>query len=190
MTTTSPAPAADHPALAVACPRCGAAPGQLCTSHGGTRPRRYDVHQVRAAALPPATRPVTDLDPLLAEALDYLSSRLAEEGHPPARLEVTDAGLPVLYAAGAAHHHPGAEPLPAPGTPASAELARDLREGAETRFGYTTCGATDGPRTEEWRCGRRVLARETYDGLCGDCYDARTAHQREVRRARRAAATA
>lgn len=38
------------PALAVACPSCGSAPGVLCTSHGGTRPRRHDVHQTRTAA--------------------------------------------------------------------------------------------------------------------------------------------
>ncbi|WP_441350919.1 zinc finger domain-containing protein [Streptomyces sp. rh207] len=36
---------ARFPALAVACPACGSAPGVLCTSHSGTRPRRNDVHQ-------------------------------------------------------------------------------------------------------------------------------------------------
>ena len=45
-----PAPAASLPAIAVACPRCGAAPGALCTSHSGTRVRRSDVHQARTAA--------------------------------------------------------------------------------------------------------------------------------------------
>ncbi|WP_327180430.1 hypothetical protein OG599_35300 (plasmid) [Streptomyces sp. NBC_01335] len=44
------APALSLPQLAVACPACGAAPGALCTSHGGTRPRRGDVHQARTAA--------------------------------------------------------------------------------------------------------------------------------------------
>ncbi len=39
------------PALAVACPSCGSAPGALCTSHSGTRTRRNDVHQARTAAL-------------------------------------------------------------------------------------------------------------------------------------------
>ncbi|MGC5400185.1 zinc finger domain-containing protein [Streptomyces sp. DT20] len=38
------------PALAVACPSCGSVPGQLCTSHSGTRTRRNDVHQTRTAA--------------------------------------------------------------------------------------------------------------------------------------------
>ncbi|WP_328903241.1 hypothetical protein OHR86_27970 [Streptomyces sp. NBC_00441] len=38
------------PALAVPCPACGSAPGQLCTSHSGTRPRRHDAHQTRTAA--------------------------------------------------------------------------------------------------------------------------------------------
>ncbi|MGW2591978.1 zinc finger domain-containing protein [Streptomyces sp. NPDC001515] len=38
------------PALAVACPECGSAPGVLCTSHSGTRYRRSDVHQARTAA--------------------------------------------------------------------------------------------------------------------------------------------
>ncbi|MGW1219496.1 zinc finger domain-containing protein [Streptomyces californicus] len=38
------------PALAVACPTCGSAPGVLCTSHSGTRVRRNDVHQARTRA--------------------------------------------------------------------------------------------------------------------------------------------
>ncbi|MFD4662489.1 zinc finger domain-containing protein [Streptomyces halstedii] len=38
------------PALAVACPTCGSVPGELCTSHSGTRTRRNDVHQARTAA--------------------------------------------------------------------------------------------------------------------------------------------
>ncbi|MEV0917878.1 hypothetical protein AB0I93_26920 [Streptomyces sp. NPDC049967] len=38
------------PALAVACPSCGSTPDQLCTSHGGTRTRRHDVHQTRTQA--------------------------------------------------------------------------------------------------------------------------------------------
>ncbi|SCD61697.1 zinc finger domain-containing protein [Streptomyces sp. PpalLS-921] len=41
---------ATFPALAVACPTCGSQPGQLCTSHSGTRVRRHDVHQARTAA--------------------------------------------------------------------------------------------------------------------------------------------
>ncbi|WP_159024730.1 zinc finger domain-containing protein [Streptomyces sp. CB02613] len=41
---------AHFPALAVACPSCGSAPGVLCTSHSGTRVRRNDVHQTRTAA--------------------------------------------------------------------------------------------------------------------------------------------
>ena len=35
---------------AVACTACGAQPGNLCTSHSGTRPRRSDVHRARTAA--------------------------------------------------------------------------------------------------------------------------------------------
>lgn len=41
---------ANFPQLAVACPTCDSAPGQLCTSHSGTRTRRHDVHQTRTAA--------------------------------------------------------------------------------------------------------------------------------------------
>ncbi|MFJ1782570.1 hypothetical protein ACIOKA_38325 [Streptomyces anulatus] len=41
---------ARFPALAVACPACGSAPGVLCTSHSGTRVRRNDAHQARTAA--------------------------------------------------------------------------------------------------------------------------------------------
>ncbi|MEW1724286.1 hypothetical protein [Streptomyces sp. NPDC093109] len=43
-------PALQLPALAVACPACDAQPGDLCTSHSGTRPRRNDVHRARTAA--------------------------------------------------------------------------------------------------------------------------------------------
>lgn len=43
------APAFDLPQITVTCPMCGALPGELCTSHGGTRPRRNDVHQARTA---------------------------------------------------------------------------------------------------------------------------------------------
>ncbi|MGW6461022.1 zinc finger domain-containing protein [Streptomyces sp. NPDC055078] len=38
------------PQLAVACPWCYAPAGDLCTSHGGTRPRRADTHQARRDA--------------------------------------------------------------------------------------------------------------------------------------------
>ncbi|MEV6790879.1 hypothetical protein AB0M87_02535 [Streptomyces sp. NPDC051320] len=38
------------PQLAIACPLCHAHAGQLCTSHGGTRTRKSDTHQVRTAA--------------------------------------------------------------------------------------------------------------------------------------------
>lgn len=41
---------ATFPALAVPCPTCQSPAGQLCTSHGGSRPRRHDVHQLRTAA--------------------------------------------------------------------------------------------------------------------------------------------
>ncbi|MFC8008886.1 zinc finger domain-containing protein [Streptomyces cinereoruber] len=44
------APALSLPQLSVACPSCGAAAGRLCTSHGGTRIRRSNVHQPRTAA--------------------------------------------------------------------------------------------------------------------------------------------
>ncbi|MEU5824885.1 hypothetical protein [Streptomyces sp. NPDC047803] len=44
------APALNHPALAVACPACHAAPGSLCTSHSGARSRRYDVPRPRTDA--------------------------------------------------------------------------------------------------------------------------------------------
>ena len=50
MAESIPAPAASLPAISVACPRCGSAPGELCTSHSGTRLRRSDVHQARTAA--------------------------------------------------------------------------------------------------------------------------------------------
>ncbi|HEX6518304.1 MAG TPA: hypothetical protein VF049_22275 [Nocardioidaceae bacterium] len=38
------------PALAVDCPRCGSAAGELCMSHGGTRVCRSHVHQARTTA--------------------------------------------------------------------------------------------------------------------------------------------
>ncbi|MEV4174035.1 hypothetical protein [Nonomuraea sp. NPDC049709] len=47
---TGSEPARQLPQLAVACPTCHAATGDLCTSHGGTRPRRNDTHQTRTAA--------------------------------------------------------------------------------------------------------------------------------------------
>jgi hypothetical protein len=46
----TPEQAASLPALAVPCPYCGAAAGDLCTSHSGTRVRRTSVHQDRTAA--------------------------------------------------------------------------------------------------------------------------------------------
>ncbi|MFF3177938.1 hypothetical protein ACFVQ0_35565 [Streptomyces sp. NPDC057900] len=51
MPTTDPDPALRLPAIRVACPACGARPGDLCTSHGGSRRRRHDVHQARTQAL-------------------------------------------------------------------------------------------------------------------------------------------
>jgi len=48
--TPDDAPALNRPAIAVACPACGAQPGALCTSHGGTRVRRHDVHRARTLA--------------------------------------------------------------------------------------------------------------------------------------------
>lgn len=50
MSDPQTAPAESNPALEVACPRCGSQPGRLCTSHGGTRVRRADVHQDRTRA--------------------------------------------------------------------------------------------------------------------------------------------
>lgn len=50
LTHVDPDHTARLPALAVACPTCGSAPGVLCTSHSGTRPRRHDVHQTRTTA--------------------------------------------------------------------------------------------------------------------------------------------
>ncbi|MFJ3085015.1 hypothetical protein [Streptomyces sp. NPDC086838] len=44
-----PAPALNLPAIAVPCPACKSRAGELCTSHGGTRDRRSDVHQARTA---------------------------------------------------------------------------------------------------------------------------------------------
>ncbi|MFC3347749.1 hypothetical protein ACFOOM_09980 [Streptomyces echinoruber] len=43
-------PALRLPAITVDCPACGAPAGALCTSHSGTRQRRYDVHRARTAA--------------------------------------------------------------------------------------------------------------------------------------------
>ncbi|MDF4254641.1 hypothetical protein [Streptomyces sp. WMMB303] len=48
----------DLPQLAVDCPHCGATAGQLCTSHGGTRPRRTDTHIVRRQVWADADGPV------------------------------------------------------------------------------------------------------------------------------------
>ncbi|MFE2556024.1 hypothetical protein ACFXGT_08300 [Streptomyces sp. NPDC059352] len=43
-------PARELPQIAVACPMCDAAPGDLCTSHSGTRVRTSDTHQARTTA--------------------------------------------------------------------------------------------------------------------------------------------
>ncbi|WP_263170642.1 hypothetical protein [Streptomyces sp. SCSIO ZS0520] len=40
-------PARALPQIAIACATCGARPGDLCTSHSGTRPRRHNTHQTR-----------------------------------------------------------------------------------------------------------------------------------------------
>ncbi|MCF2531726.1 zinc finger domain-containing protein [Yinghuangia soli] len=48
--TTPPDLAASLPQIAVDCPTCGSAAGQLCTSHSGTRTRRHDTHQARRKA--------------------------------------------------------------------------------------------------------------------------------------------
>ncbi|MFE3461350.1 hypothetical protein ACFXKD_27715 [Nocardiopsis aegyptia] len=48
--TTTDEAARALPATAVPCPRCGAEAGAPCTSHGGTRVRKHDVHQARTAA--------------------------------------------------------------------------------------------------------------------------------------------
>ncbi|MFJ8992659.1 hypothetical protein ACIRQH_19960 [Streptomyces sp. NPDC102279] len=45
--TDPPTPASDLPQIAVDCPTCQATPGDLCTSHGGTRTRRNDTHRSR-----------------------------------------------------------------------------------------------------------------------------------------------
>ncbi|MEV4320958.1 hypothetical protein AB0J37_01865 [Microbispora rosea] len=50
MATPTPEPARNLPQIAAACPFCGARPGELCTSHGGTRLRRRDIHQARRTA--------------------------------------------------------------------------------------------------------------------------------------------
>lgn len=42
--------AQDLPQLAIPCPVCDAQPGELCTSHSGTRVRRHDTHQARSTA--------------------------------------------------------------------------------------------------------------------------------------------
>lgn len=44
------APALALPQLVLTCPMCGAKPGAPCTSHNGTRIRRYDTHQARRQA--------------------------------------------------------------------------------------------------------------------------------------------
>lgn len=50
MPDTTPAPATHLPQIAVPCPTCHAPARALCTSHGGTRQRRHNVHQARTAA--------------------------------------------------------------------------------------------------------------------------------------------
>lgn len=44
------APAVDLPAIRVDCPACRAPAGLLCTSHGGRRELRNNVHRARTAA--------------------------------------------------------------------------------------------------------------------------------------------
>ncbi|WP_162794725.1 hypothetical protein [Nonomuraea lactucae] len=47
---TASGPARELPQIAAACPTCNAQPGDLCTSHSGTRVRRHDTHVTRTAA--------------------------------------------------------------------------------------------------------------------------------------------
>lgn len=78
---------------AVPCPLCQAPAGQPCTSHGGTRVRRTDVHIVRTRAFLEAqakqhAEAVADVAYLEAEALnsqpalDHLAELYTEAGHP------------------------------------------------------------------------------------------------------------
>ena len=48
--STQDAPARSLPQIAIPCPRCGTPATYLCTSHNGTRLRKYDTHQERSAA--------------------------------------------------------------------------------------------------------------------------------------------
>lgn len=48
--TVETAPALTLPAVRVVCPKCGAKPGEVCTSHEGRRLRLLDVHRVRTDA--------------------------------------------------------------------------------------------------------------------------------------------
>jgi hypothetical protein len=87
--TPETAPALLMSALAVACDTCGAEPGNLCTSHGGTRVRRHDVHRTRslarqhadaqAAAVAPEPPAGT---PLTAEELAEVEARAAAPEQP------------------------------------------------------------------------------------------------------------
>ncbi|MGP4085466.1 zinc finger domain-containing protein [Streptomyces sp. KR55] len=57
------------PPLAVACPDCGSAAGQLCTSHSGTRVRNSQVHQARTAAWEAAQLAANPAAKLVADAV-------------------------------------------------------------------------------------------------------------------------
>ncbi|MEH0490607.1 hypothetical protein QBA78_36745 [Streptomyces scabiei] len=71
------------PPLAVACPDCGSAAGELCTSHGGTRARNSQVHQGRSAAWNQAR---IDDNPAVRLILDATKTRRGMHGTHAAEL--------------------------------------------------------------------------------------------------------
>ncbi|MGW0536297.1 zinc finger domain-containing protein [Streptomyces sp. NPDC003032] len=71
------------PPLAVACPDCGSAAGELCTSHGGTRARNSQVHRGRSAAWNQAR---IDGNPTVRLILDATKTRRGMHGTHAAEL--------------------------------------------------------------------------------------------------------
>ncbi|MEU0037226.1 hypothetical protein [Streptomyces sp. NPDC006333] len=74
-TTERAAGASPLPGLGVACTFCGAQPGALCTSHGGTRVRRNDVHRDRTRAAAFAQQSAEGDEPIPFELTDQAAEQ-------------------------------------------------------------------------------------------------------------------
>ncbi|CAL9530092.1 zinc finger domain-containing protein [Streptomyces sp. enrichment culture] len=133
----SDAPALRLRAITVACPLCGAQPGDLCTSHGGTRQRREDVHRIRARAAAETRLAVVDG----RDALAFVVIRPAEEDPERIAVEASARGMGKAAAAyalrrtadqfDAVARAEGDEPIPYPAVEEPVDTFADTDETPE-----------------------------------------------------------